>query len=179
MNTLSLNKYYSKTIFFSLIGSLLMIVASKCVIPIGLIKVSLAPMMPMLLGFYAGSKVGFLSVTLFLVEGALGVPVFQSSPERGVGIAYMMGPTLGYLLSWPLAAYLTGIAKEKALFKRGLMQNVLLVVTLYHIQYMGGLSWLAVLGLTNVFFIGYMPFFNNTLAQCILLISLFSYQKNR
>ena len=175
--TLPKTTLYTKKIGLALIGSLLMIIASKVTVPVGLIKLSLAPLVPLLLGYFMGSSVGMLSVLFFLGEGLMGLPVFQSSPERGVGLVYILGPTGGYLLSWPLAAYFTGFVKERGWFNKNLFVAFSLVLGLYHIQYVMGLSWLAILGFKNPLIIGYMPFVSNTIAHVILMTSLVKYKK--
>ena len=52
------------------------------------------------LGISFGYKIALATVSLYLIEGILGLPVFSNSPERGVGLTYFTGPTMGYLIGF-------------------------------------------------------------------------------
>ena len=65
---------------------------------------TMQPFAVLLIGLAFGARLGVATVLLYLAEGALGLPVFAGTPERGIGLAYMLGPTGGYLLGYPLAA---------------------------------------------------------------------------
>ena len=67
-----------------------------------------------------GSKLAVATVVAYLISGALGMPVFTGTPEKGLGLAYMVGPTGGYLVGFVLMAYITGLAAD-----RGLSRNPL------------------------------------------------------
>ena len=58
------------------------------------------------LGVSLGYKIGLASVGLYLLEGIIGLPVFSNSPEKGIGIVYFTGPTMGYLIGFLTACYL-------------------------------------------------------------------------
>jgi biotin transport system substrate-specific component len=58
------------------------------------------------LGISFGYKIGLATVWLYLFEGILGLPVFSNSPEKGVGLIYFTGPTMGYLIGFLTACYL-------------------------------------------------------------------------
>ena len=62
----------------------------------------------LMIGMAFGSRLGVATVLLYLAEGAAGLPVFAGTPEKGIGIAYMMGTTGGYLLGFVLAAGIVG-----------------------------------------------------------------------
>ena len=53
------------------------------------------------------------SVIVYLLEGLLGIPVFSNSPEKGVGLAYFVGPTMGYLIGFLFAAFFAGYLNFK------------------------------------------------------------------
>ena len=63
------------------------------------------------LGIFLGWKLGLFTVTLYLLEGIAGLPVFAGTPEKGIGLIYFMGPTMGYLLGFLVAVFLTGFFK--------------------------------------------------------------------
>ena len=70
-----------------------------------------------------GAQLAGAAVLLYLIEGASGLPVFTGTPEKGIGIAYMVGPTGGYLLGFLLAAIATGWLAD-----RGFSRNPMLAI---------------------------------------------------
>jgi biotin transport system substrate-specific component len=95
----------------------------------------------LLVGLLLGSRRGFAALTLYLAEGAMGMPVF--SPVGPAGIAHLFGPTGGFLLAYPLVAWLAGYILEhgRKTFARAALGGLLGEVVLFA----GGLTWLAVL----------------------------------
>ena len=95
----------------------------------------------LLVGLMLGSRRGFAALALYLAEGAMGMPVF--SPVGPGGIAHLMGPTAGFLLAYPLVAWLAGYVMEhgRKSFARASLGGLLGEVVLFA----GGLTWLAVL----------------------------------
>jgi biotin transport system substrate-specific component len=95
----------------------------------------------LLVGLLLGSRRGFAALTLYLAEGAMGMPVF--SPIGAGGIAQLLGPTGGFLLAYPLVAWVAGFIMEhgRKNFARAAMGGLLGEVVLFT----GGLAWLAVL----------------------------------
>ena len=67
----------------------------------------------LLVGMTFGYKIGLSIVLLYLLEGIIGLPVFSNSPEKGVGLLYFTGPTMGYLIGFILATFLSGYFKFK------------------------------------------------------------------
>ena len=95
----------------------------------------------LLVGLLLGSKRGFAALVLYLAEGAAGVPVFN--PLGPGGIAQLLGPTGGFLLAYPLVAWLAGFVMEHGLksFTRAAVGGLLGEVALFT----SGLAWLATL----------------------------------
>src|SRR5271170_700941 len=95
----------------------------------------------LLVGLLLGSRRGFAALALYLAEGAMGLPVF--SPTGPGGIAQLLGPTGGFLLAYPLVAWLAGFVMERGRksFARAALGGFLAEVVLF----VSGLSWLAVL----------------------------------
>ena len=95
----------------------------------------------LLVGLVLGSRRGFAALALYLAEGAMGMPVF--SPVGPGGIAHLLGPTGGFLLAYPLVAWLAGYVMEhgRKSFARAAVGGLLGEVVLF----IGGLTWLAVL----------------------------------
>ena len=102
--------------------------------------------MVLALGMVYGSRLGASAVIAYLVLGAFGLPVFAGTPEKGLGIAYMMGPTGGYLLGFLIAAAACGWLGEKGWDKRMTTTFAAMLVG-NALIYVPGLIWLgAVVG---------------------------------
>ena len=127
-------------------ASLLIALSAKITVPYFPVPMSMQTLMILGLGLALGWRLGVAAVALYLVEGALGLPVFAGTPEKGTGLAYMLGATGGYLLGFLLAVGLVGWLAEK-----GWDRNVGLVLVAAlagsAIIYVPGLLWLgAVVG---------------------------------
>jgi biotin transport system substrate-specific component len=94
----------------------------------------------LLVGLMLGSRRGFAALALYLVEGAVGLPVFSQSPTGLVGIAHIFGPTGGFLMAYPLVAFLAGYVFERGTksFLRAAVAGLLAEILLFA----GGLTWL-------------------------------------
>ncbi len=86
-------------------------VSAQIAIPLGSVPITLQVLMVLLSGFILGAKLGFLSQLIYVIMGAIGFPVFANF-QGGLGVIY--GPTGGYLLAFPLAAFLAGWISEKS-----------------------------------------------------------------
>jgi biotin transport system substrate-specific component len=93
-------------------------------------------------GLLLGSRRGFAALTLYLVEGAFGLPVF-SPAILGSGITHLVGPTGGFLMAYPLVAFIAGYIYEHS--SRRFAWAALSAVVAELVLFVGGLSWLAVL----------------------------------
>jgi biotin transport system substrate-specific component len=124
-------------------GSLLVALCARVAVPLPGTPVPLTVQNfgVLLVGLLLGSRRGFAALALYLAEGAMGLPVF--SPTGPGGIAQLFGPTGGFLLAYPLVAWLAGYVMEhgRKSFARAAMGGLLGEIVLFT----GGLSWLAVL----------------------------------
>ena len=93
------------------------------------------------LGVSLGYKIGLASIGLYLFEGILGLPVFSNSPEKGVGLVYFSGPTMGYLIGFLPAGYLASKINSKDNFLMGLVKLTVAASAIYIV----GLLWLGTL----------------------------------
>ena len=107
VNTISNNKII-KILALALIGSILLTISAKIKIPFYPVPMTMQTFVVLFLGISFGYKVGVLSVIFYLIEGIVGLPVFSNSPEKGIGIAYFVGPTMGYLVGFIFACLLAG-----------------------------------------------------------------------
>ena len=129
-----------RAVLLVLLGSALLTLSAKLKVPFYPVPMTMQPFAVLLIGLAFGARLGLATVALYLAEGALGLPVFAGTPERGIGLAYMLGPTGGYLLGYLLAVALTGWIAERRRDAAGL---ALAVAAGYLAIYIPGLLWLA------------------------------------
>ena len=97
-----------RLVVLALIGTALLTLAAKIKVPYYPVPITMQTLVVLVLGMAYGARLGAATVLLYLVEGAAGLPVFTGTPERGIGIPYMRGPTGGYLVGFVLAAGVSG-----------------------------------------------------------------------
>jgi biotin transport system substrate-specific component len=125
----------------ALAGTALLAVSAKAQVPFYPVPVTMQTLVVLVLGMTLGARLGFATLALYLAEGMAGLPVFAGTPEKGIGLAYMMGPTGGYLLGYLLAATFTGWLAERG-FDRSLPKAALALVAGNLLIYVPGLVWL-------------------------------------
>ena len=103
-----------------LIGSILLALSSKFKIPFYPVPMTMQTFVVLLLGVAFGWKIALGTICLYLFEGAIGLPVFSGTPEKGIGLTYMFGPTAGYLIGFLVAAYLAGIFNYDDIFRKSI-----------------------------------------------------------
>ena len=102
-------------IVLAVLGTLLLTLSAKSKVVLGPVDMSLQTLAVLLIGASFGFRLGVATLLLYMAEGAVGFPVFQSSPEKGVGIAYMLGTTGGYLAGFVVMAAIVGWAADRGL----------------------------------------------------------------
>ena len=107
---ISINKFI-KYISIIFLGTLLLTISAKIKIPFYPVPMTMQTFVVLFLGISFGYKIGVATIILYLFEGILGLPVFSNSPEKGVGISYFFGPTMGYLIGFIFASFLAGYFK--------------------------------------------------------------------
>jgi biotin transport system substrate-specific component len=123
-----------------LAGSLLIAVAAQFSVFIGPVPLSLQTLAILTVGFALGARLGAATLIVYLGQGAMGLPVFSAG---GAGVAYMMGPTGGFLLGFVAMAWLAGWAADRGLARRAL-PAILVALVASAIIYIPGLIWPAV-----------------------------------
>jgi biotin transport system substrate-specific component len=111
-------------------------------LPFTPVPLTLQPMVVLLGAAALGSRLGMASQVLYLFIGLAGLPVFAWSPVLPQGIARLLGPTGGYLMCYPLAAFVTGALAERGLDRRYLT-SVLAMAAGLAVIFTGGVIWLA------------------------------------
>lgn len=113
-------------------------------LPFTAVPFVLTPFAVMLVGATLGSRLGFLTQAIYLAIGAAGLPVFAPSIVLPPGVGRLIGPTGGYLLAYPVAAFVTGWLAERG-WDRRYFTSLLSMVAGLAVIYAGGVSWLAIL----------------------------------
>ncbi|HEX2455605.1 MAG TPA: biotin transporter BioY [Vicinamibacterales bacterium] len=111
-------------------------------LPFTPVPFTLQPMVVLLGGAALGSRLGMWSQLLYLILGVAGLPIFAASPILPQGIGRLMGPTGGYLLSYPVAASVTGWLAQRG-FDRRYWTSVLAMAAGLAIIFASGVAWLA------------------------------------
>ena len=135
-----------RNIFLAIGGSLALWVSAKIQVPFYPIPMTMQTFVVLIIGMTFGLKLGVASVLLYLIEGVIGLPVFAGTPEKGIGLAYMVGPTGGYLLGFIVSAGTLGWLSSK-----GWDRNVFLTLAAMTIGtaiiFIFGMVWLgAIIG---------------------------------
>ena len=159
---IELNKI-SKVILISVLGTLLLTISAKIKIHIGPVPQTMQTFVVLFLGIAFGARIGVLTISLYLFEGIFGLPVFSGTPEKGIGLVYFTGPTMGYLIGFLIATYIAGSFKYEDIFKNnilGFFINYLKLLLAVSFIYVIGLLWLGnIIGWDKpVFEFGAKPF---------------------
>lgn len=154
--------------FAALLGSALLIASAKAQIPFWPVPMTLQTLVVVLLGVVMGPRLGLATVVLYLLEGAAGLPVFAGTPERGIGLAYMMGPTGGYLAGFLVAAVLVGWLAERG-WRRSILRLAAAAAIGHIVMLALGVAWLAAsVGWLRAWQLGIEPFLLATLIKTAL-----------
>ena len=155
-----------KTIFIILIGSIFLAISSKIKIPFYPVPMTMQTFVVLLIGIIFGWKIGLATISLYLFEGIMGLPVFSGTPEKGVGIIYFTGPTMGYLLGFLIAVFFAG----KFDYNNNLVINFLKLSFATSFIYLLGMFWLGYLiGWDKpIFKLGAQPFLLAELFKVLL-----------
>ena len=130
-----------KSVLAIILGSIALTISAKIKIPFYPVPMTMQTFVVLFLGVSLGYKIGLASAGLYLLEGILGLPVFSNSPEKGVGLIYFTGPTMGYLIGFLTAGYLASKINSKDSFLLVLTKLVVATSTIYLL----GLLWLGTL----------------------------------
>ena len=134
----SQNSRILKYILVIFLGSILLTISSKIKIPFYPVPMTMQTFVVLFLGMSFGYKIGLATVSLYLVEGIIGLPVFSNSPEKGVGFVYFTGPTMGYLIGFLFATFLAGYFN----FKGNILNNFIKLLISVSTIYILGVFWL-------------------------------------
>jgi len=159
-----------KSILAIILGSIALTISAKIKIPFYPVPMTMQTFVVLFLGISLGYKIGLASVALYLFEGIMGLPVFSNSPEKGIGLIYFTGPTMGYLIGFLTASFLASKINSKDSFFLIISKLVVATSTIYVL----GLLWLGTLiGWDKpIFELGAKPFLLAEIFKLILLALL-------
>ena len=95
------------------LGTMALTLSAKLKIPFYPVPMTMQTFVVLFLGLAFGYKIGLTTVGVYLLEGIIGIPVFSNSPEKGVGLVYFTGPTMGYLIGFLFAVFFAGYLNLK------------------------------------------------------------------
>ena len=150
-----------KFLFVALMGSIVLAISSKIKIPFYPVPMTMQTLVVLMIGVGFGWKLGLTTVSLYLFEGIIGLPVFSGTPEKGIGLIYFTGPTMGYLVGFLPAVFFAGLLK--VYYKYNLIHKFILNFIIYTFSvsfiYLFGLIWLTnFVPIEKIWMVGAMPF---------------------
>jgi biotin transport system substrate-specific component len=159
-----------KIFFIIFLGTMALTVSAKLKIPFYPVPMTMQTFVVLFLGIAFGYKIGLATVSVYLLEGIIGIPVFSNSPEKGVGLIYFTGPTMGYLIGFLSAVFFTGYLDFKNNIFVIFYKLILSVSTIY----LFGVLWLGnLIGWDKpIFELGVAPFLYAELFKICLLTVL-------
>ncbi len=122
-------------------GTALLTIAAKIQVPFYPVPMTMQTFVVLALGMAYGWRLGGATMLLYMAEGAAGLPVFAGTPEKGIGLAYMLGGTGGYPIGFVLAAAVCGWLAERG-WDRSVAKTALAMLAGNVIIYVPGLLWL-------------------------------------
>ena len=140
LKTNSIQKVF-KTFLVIFVGTMALTISAKLKIPFYPVPMTMQTFMVLFLGLAFGYKIGLATVAIYLFEGIIGMPVFSNSPEKGIGLVYFTGPTMGYLIGFLSAVFFVGYLNLKNNIFLIFIKLIFSVSTIYLL----GVLWLGTL----------------------------------
>jgi biotin transport system substrate-specific component len=164
------NQKIIKNLLIIFLSSLLVTISAKIKIPFYPVPMTMQTFVVMLVGITFGWKIGVATISLYLFEGIIGLPVFAGTPEKGIGLAYFVGPTMGYLVGFIFATFIAGYLN----YNTNILFIFLKLIFSVSIIYILGISWLGnLIGWDKpVLELGLKPFLYAELFKILLLTIL-------
>ena len=156
-----------KTLFLAILGTIFLAISSKIKIPFWPVPMTMQTFVVLLIGVVYGWKLGLFTISLYLLEGIAGIPVFAGTPEKGMGIVYFTGPTMGYLIGFLISVFFSGFLS----FDNNFLKNFIKLTFSVSFIYVLGLIWLGtIIGWDKpVFSLGAKPFLLAELFKVVIL----------
>jgi|TARA_B110001452_G_scaffold216932_1_gene188374 biotin transport system substrate-specific component len=167
------NQKILRSLIIIFIGTIALTISAKLKIPFYPVPMTMQTFVVLFLGIAFGYKIGVATVGVYLLEGIIGLPVFSASPEKGVGLIYFFGPTMGYLIGFLFATFFAGYLNLKTNIVLIFLKLILSVSTIYIL----GILWLGnLIGWDKqIIQLGVAPFLLAELFKMCLLTLLTKY----
>ena len=164
------NQKIIKYLLIVFLGSLLLAISAKIKIPFYPVPMTMQTFVVVLMGMAFGWRIGVATVSIYLLKGIIGLPVFAGTPEKGLGLVYFMGPTMGYLIGFLFAVFLAGYLN----LKTNVFFIFIKLILSVSIIYVFGILWLGnLIGWDKPLLeLGLMPFLLAELFKISLLTIL-------
>ena len=148
-------------------STFLITLSAKLKVPFYPVPMTMQPFVIVLMGAMFGWRLGATIILTYLLEGALGLPVFAGTPEKGIGLSYIIGPTFGYILGFIVAVLIAG----RINFKVNFLKRILLASICIAPIYILGMIWLGtIIGWDKpIFEFGAKPFLLAELFKVLLI----------
>jgi len=164
-----------RNVFLILMGSIILAISSKLKIPFYPVPMTMQTLVVLIIGVLFGWKLGIATISLYLFEGIIGLPVFAGTPEKGLGLVYFTGPTMGYLLGFIPAVFFSGFLRVN--FKYNLIIRFMLNFAVFTFSvsfiYIFGLIWLfKFVPIEQLLALGVLPFLPAEMLK-ISILSIF------
>ena len=154
-----------KKLVLLIAGVLVLTISAQLKVPFYPVPITMQTLVVMLIGFTFGARLGSSTVLVYLASGAIGAPVFAG----GAGLAYMSGPTGGYLFGFLVAVFLIGFFTEQG-YGRTFISTLLLALAGTIVFYLFGVAWLTtILGFEKAIKFGLLPFLYGDVLKLFLL----------
>lgn len=152
-------------------GSLLLTMSAKINVPFYPVPMTMQTFAVIVIGAAFGWRLGVATVLLYLAQGAYGLPVFAGTPEKGIGLAYMAGPTGGYLLGFVAGAAVAGWLAEHG-WNRSVLRLTATMLLAHATIFLFGTTWLgALIGFEKAWLAGVAPFYLATVFKTLLAVA--------
>ena len=170
-----------RNVFLILMGSIVLAISSKLKIPFYPVPMTMQTLVVLIIGVLFGWKLGIATISLYLFEGIIGLPVFAGTPEKGLGLVYFTGPTMGYLLGFIPAVFFSGFLRVN--FKYNLIIRFMLNFAVFTFSvsfiYIFGLIWLfKFVPIEQLLALGVLPFLPAEMLK-ISILSIFLTMLNK
>ncbi|MBI3505521.1 MAG: biotin transporter BioY [Proteobacteria bacterium] len=163
--------FYRATIL-AVIGSALLWASAKSQVPMWPVPMTMQSCAILFIGFAYGARLGAATVALYLFQGAMGLPVFAGTPEKSMGIAYMLGTTGGFLFGFLIVTALLGYLAERG-WGRTLAGTAGAMAIGSIVLFVPGVAWLATfVGFEQAVALGLTPFVAGAVVKAALAVAL-------
>ena len=163
----------------AMLGTALLTLSAKVNVPFYPVPMTMQTLVVLLVGAFFGPRLGAATIALYLLEGAAGLPVFAGTPEKGLGLAYMTGPTGGFLAGFVAAAFFAGLCAARGWDRT--LPRLAAAMTIGHvIIFAFGFAWLAgLIGAKAAWLGGVAPFFWATVLKTGLAVAIVAAWRGR